>query len=196
MSYTKHHCNGIVLAGFDLGEADRGYHLFTREFGLIYAKAKGARKLSSKLRFSLQELSELEISFLRARDTWRVTGTSELNNFFKDLSVDRGRLGVAQRTLRLIRRLSGEEHSEALYDAVQHGLVYLRDEVKTKEDGDRLEVLLLLRILHHLGYLGSTNRFAYLLAAPYVHDMFLYEAGRDRKRAVQEINRALREMQL
>ena len=195
--YTKHHTEGLVLKSFDIGEADRGYHIFTRDLGLVYAKAKSVRELRSKLRFGLQELTHADMSFVRAKDTWRITHAQAKTHLFVALTPEREKVALVRRTMKLLRRLlQGEEKDTELYDVVVKALTFLTQQDLSKENLANFEVLLVLRLLNTMGYLGEDRRFGYLLAAPYINDMHVSEAGRIRPRAVYEINRALRTIDL
>jgi DNA repair protein RecO (recombination protein O) len=193
MTYTKYHTQGVILKSFDSGEADRGYQIFTRDLGLIYAKAQSVRELRSKLRFGLQEFTVAELSFVRAKETWRITHAHAQHNVLGSILQQRDKVALLRRMMRLLRRLlQGEEKDMALYDIVSKALLFLGQRSFSKEDLLNFEVLIVLRLLKQLGYLGENRRFGYILAAPYINDMHVSEAGRIRSRAVAEINRTLR----
>ena len=59
--------DAIVLARFDLGEADRVLTLITPEHGKLKAIAKGVRRPSSRLGGSLEPFAELNIALARGR---------------------------------------------------------------------------------------------------------------------------------
>jgi len=50
-----HHTEGIILESRNFGEGGKYYSIFTRDLGMVYASAQGVRKMSSKLRFILQD---------------------------------------------------------------------------------------------------------------------------------------------
>ncbi len=52
-----YHTEGIILGSKNYGEAGKYYSIFTRDLGMIYASAQGVRKMSSKLRFILQDFA-------------------------------------------------------------------------------------------------------------------------------------------
>jgi DNA repair protein RecO (recombination protein O) len=66
----------IVLAHFDLGEADRIVTLLTPEAGKIRAVAKGVRKPRSRIGGSVEPFAELELVLARGRDLDVVTQVS------------------------------------------------------------------------------------------------------------------------
>src|SRR3989338_5144856 len=74
-----YHTEGIILGSKNFGEAGRHYSIFTRDLGMIHASAQGVRKMSSKLRFVLQDFSYLKIDFVKGKDFWRITSASKTN---------------------------------------------------------------------------------------------------------------------
>ena len=68
-----HHTEAYVLGSSPKGEDSKLLRLYTRELGLVYAHAQGVRKLSSKLRFTLQDFSLATVDLVRGREIWRVT---------------------------------------------------------------------------------------------------------------------------
>ena len=52
-----YHTEGIILGSRNFGEAGKYYYIFTRDLGMITAGAQGVRKMSSKLRFVLQDFA-------------------------------------------------------------------------------------------------------------------------------------------
>ena len=78
--YHIHHTEGIILGSKNFGEAGRYYFIFTRDLGMIYASAQGVRKMSSKLRYILQDFSYIKIDLVKGKDFWRVASASKTNN--------------------------------------------------------------------------------------------------------------------
>lgn len=54
------------------------YKLFTRDFGLIFAKATSVRKLESKLRAHLQSARMVQVTLVKGKEIWRITGGEEM----------------------------------------------------------------------------------------------------------------------
>lgn len=197
MTYSKYHTEGIILRRYDVGEADCGYLVFTRDLGLIYAKAKSVREIKSKLRFGLQELSVSEMSFVKGKEVWRITHSKiHINPAMYIVSNHAPRQMTRRLVKLLLRLLPIEEPYGELYDVIRYAFKYLDVEDLSEEEVLNFEALIALRTLKHLGYVGQSRRLEYLLASPYVNDMLLAEAHRVRTSAVREINRALRELPL
>jgi len=150
---------GIVLKSFDFSEADKYLLILTRDFGLIKTAAKGLRKVSSKLRYSLQEFSVAQISLVQGRSIWRLINASCENNFFFDLGKDKDKLIVVRSVLDLLTQLlSGQEKNENLYILVKEAFSFLgQNDFSTKELRG-FESLLVLRILYYLGYLDENRK--------------------------------------
>src|SRR6185503_5050887 len=120
-----YHTEGIILGSKSFGEAGKIYYIFTRELGMIKASAQGVRKISSKLRFILQDFAYLKIDLVRGKDFWRLTSaekTNELENISKRQEVFKTVSNIA----RLLRRLlAGEDANEALFSDLVRGFSIL-----------------------------------------------------------------------
>src|SRR3989344_4669221 len=74
-----YHTEGIILGSKNFGESGRYYSIFTRNLGMVYASAQGVRKMSSKLRFILQDFACVKIDLVQGKDFWRVPSASKGN---------------------------------------------------------------------------------------------------------------------
>jgi len=151
VAYDKYTTEAIVLSSFERGEADKTLLLFTRDFGLIYAKCVGLRKSESKMRYALQDFSRASASLIRGKRGWRLAGATSI-------CVSRGASTKGLRSfaniVKLLRRLiQGEDENTYLFDAVREAHMFL---LKGKEDlVGTVELLCVARILHALGYLSA-----------------------------------------
>ena len=137
MAYTVHTTEGFILSSTPIGEANRLYHVFTREFGVIIATAQGVRLSKSKLRPHLLDFSFSSVSFVKGKEFWRITSASGIKK-----STDKTYVQI----LTIIRRLlQGEGEHQSLFD-------YLKEEL-FKENLD--ETNLMIRILLELGYIDK-----------------------------------------
>lgn len=194
--YTKHYTKGLILQTFDRGETDCAYVILTEAFGLVYAHAKGVRTEHSKLRGALQQYMYVEIAFVRAKDRWRITDSRTVLHTWEALQ-DTQRREVVARMFDLVRRLVGQEEAQPeLFFTLTEGILFLSRTHLSKEEVANLEVLLALRLLRHLGYLGDNKVLEHLIASPFINDILIFEAGRLRIRALSEINRSMRELPL
>ena len=74
-----YHTEGIILGSRNFGEAGKHYYIFTRDLGMITATAQGVRKMSSKLRFVLQDFSYIKIDLVQGKNIFRVTNALKTN---------------------------------------------------------------------------------------------------------------------
>ena len=61
---TEYFTNALVLGVEDSGEMDKSVYLFTKELGKVKARAKSARKITSKLSGHLQPLNFIKIRLI------------------------------------------------------------------------------------------------------------------------------------
>lgn len=188
-----YHTEGLILGSSDVGEAGRRYAIFTRDLGLIHARAAGVRKLSSKLRFVLQDFAYVKIDLVQGKNFWKVTSALATGKLER-VSKNREKLEVFANVARLLRRLlaASEQNEKLLADLLQ-GLFILED-CATTENLRNIEVVMVLRALHNLGYIGQSG-LREIIESPFDEEL-VYRASPARKEALRQINQALRESQL
>lgn len=196
MSHHIYHTEGIVLGGFNVGESNRFLLIFTKDLGLVGASAQGIRALKSKLRYSLQELSYARVDLVRGKDVWRVTSAEKIHT--RDLfPKNKEKRDAVARIASLLKRLcAGEEAHEELFEEVVSGLSFLHTESLAKEELSALEMILVLKILHHLGYWGGREEFAHIVHSAHWNKELLEEMRALAPKAIPEIKRALKESHL
>ncbi len=144
-----YHTTGFIVGQKNIGEANRLYHIFTRELGMVTATAQGARRIDSKTRFAIQEYGYAHIDLVRGKEMWRITSVTPILHpvFFLNKN---SRLLYVQ-ILHTIRRLSGgEELNEEVFDILSNFLNILSD--IEEEFLSVLEIVVMVQILFHLGY--------------------------------------------
>lgn len=157
MSHHIYTTRGVIVSVFPSREADKVIGVFTQELGLIYATARGARNITSKLSPALQELNLVKISLVRGKHTWRVTTVTLIANLASELRGKRAALGAIFRVGALLKRLMhGEEKHALLYNDIERALILLRDDVG-EGDVDAWELLTVAKTLFHLGYLSEES---------------------------------------
>ena len=188
-----YHTEGIILGNKNYGEAGKYYSIFTRDLGMIYASAQGVRNVCSKLRFVLQDFSYVKIDLVAGRDFWRVTSASKTNKL-EQITKNSGTLKVFSNIGNLLKRLLvGVEPNEVLFDDLLNGL-FILEKSETK-DLRNTEVVLVLRILHNLGYIGENEILQNLIKSPFENNL-IYEASKSRSQILEQINKALKETHL
>ena len=195
MSHKIHHTEGFVISGSNYGEANRYLSIFTKDFGLVRASAQSLRKVSSKLRFSLQDFSYSKIDLVRGKEIWRVTNAKKISGFEK-LNKHLETLKLLANIFRLIRRLChGEEENPELFTYLQEIYSFLEKEELSKEDLKNFEAISVLKILYYLGYIGDGKDLSIFVSNSLSHSM-LGQAKTVRRVLIEEINKSLRESQL
>ena len=176
------------------GETGKSYSIFTRDLGMIYASASGVRKMSSKLRFILQDFAYIKVDLVQGRDFWRVTSAGKTNSLEK-ITKNPETFEVFSNIVNLLKRLlAGVEPNEALFVDLLNGLSIL-DKMGMTEDLRNIEVIIVLRILHHLGYIGGNESLQVLVKSPFEENL-VFEVAKNRKKILSEINKALKETHL
>ena len=178
----------------NFGETGKYYSIFTRDLGMIYASAQGVRKMSSKLRFVLQDFAYVKIDFVKGKDFWRVTNASKTNKLEK-ISKRLETFEVFANISHLLKRLlAGEDANEALFKDLISSLSVL-EKSKTTNELRNIEIIIVLRILNNLGYIGGSEIFKTLIKSPFEENL-IFEIGKSRAKILSEINKALRETHL
>jgi len=194
MSYTIHKTSGIIIGILNRGEANRVYTIMTRDLGVIRATAQSSRKETSKMRYGLQVMSYSYIDCVYGREFWRLTGV------VPDISgmpfVSNSALwSMWSRSMRLLERLIpyDEVHTE-LFDVVHDVYMFCQNNSVSENDVYALEKILVVRILHHLGYWHDDKHETYITESLSVELLDKdHMAVRD---LVRSINRSLQASQL
>ena len=190
--YRIYSTEGLILGSLATGEASKVLSLFTKDFGLLSARAQGVREGHSKLRYHLQNYSFAHISLVRGRDVWRITGAHASHSFYTTLYGSREKQLVSIRICALLARLlQGEEPDFELFNIVSHGMIFLE---QTRLDTELLrdfEYIFVIRILARLGYVGDQGEFAPLFNPSLFSIKLLDFIAPRRSNALALINRAL-----
>ena len=120
-----YHTEGIILGSRSYGEAGKYYYIFTRDLGMIHASAQGVRKMSSKLRYILQDYSYVKVDLVKGKDFWRVTSASK-TNLLENLCTKKEAYLVFVNVAKLLKKLlAGEESNVNLFNDLLNGLSML-----------------------------------------------------------------------
>jgi DNA repair protein RecO len=175
----------FVIHSSPHGESGKFLLLFTREFGMIGATAQGIRLGQSKLRYHMQDFNFSNVSVVRGKEVWRVTGAHELEHASSTL--------VHLKILKLLKRLlQGEDKNEKLFEILEE---LYRTEIK-ETDFEYVECLTMLRVLNALGYIRSIEQFGQFLDTNLIDEGLLDRVKKFKLDIVKVINQALKESQL
>lgn len=191
MSYQKYTTDALVVGSMPRGEADKTLMLYTRDFGLVRALAKGMREERSRLRHALQDLSLVRVSLISGKGGWRVAGVSLYESWSR-----RGISGACSlaRVMSLLQKLvQGEEQNNYLYETLAgaHFALKGREDVR-----DEVETLCVLRLLYALGYIAPHTGDEGLFQDSLYDISALARVRTRRKEFVKIINSSFAESQL
>lgn len=151
MSYSTYTTEAIVCGTRDRNTTDRSYLLFTRDGGMLYAEARGARREGSKQRYALQDFTRVRISLVRGKAGWRVGSVEALENYYAT-AVDRAARGSVVALIKLLRRFArGEEPLPELYAMTVGALAVL---VSPCVQRPFLDAYVQVHVLALLGYVA------------------------------------------
>ncbi len=178
-----------------MGEANKMLAIYTREMGLVWAAAQGVRLHKSKLRFTLQDFSYVNVDLVRGKELWRVTSARHVSSFPFARSNASSLLMITRVSKLLERLCRGESPSESIFDDYIQALYLLDDDNISPESKEALELHLVLRIMNNLGYIGDSD-----ILSKYLCFSFDYSKTesllKERQSIIAHINKALNESQL
>ncbi len=190
-----HHTHGFILSSRNIGEANKMLSIYTREMGLVKVIAQGIRLHKSKLRFTLQDFSYVNVDLVRGKEVWRVTSAKHINSF-PLARASFSSLLLIMRVSKLLERLcGGEGPSETIFDDFIQALYLLDEKEIESASREALELHLVLRIMNSLGYIGDSDILAEYLSSSFDHSK-TKEILRKRQSIIAHINKALNESQL
>jgi DNA repair protein RecO len=154
MSHHIYHTEALILGSRPSGDGDRLLFCYTRDLGLVMAHARSIREGRSRLRYALQLFSHAHVDLLRGKYGWKLISATPINSFHV-LTRHDVRRRIAAEHLHLLRRLiQGEEKQEKLFEDLVAGLAML-GETSDREQLKDIELVLVVRLLHALGYWGE-----------------------------------------
>ena len=74
--------DGMVIREQNIGEADRRVILLTRDYGIVHAFARGARRIKSNALTATQLLSYSRFSIFQGRDSYIIDEAEPIEVFF------------------------------------------------------------------------------------------------------------------
>jgi len=199
--HAIHTTPGFIVGSGQYGEAGKLISIFTREMGLVRAVAQGIRFEKSKLRYHTTDYSFGTFSLVRGKEVWRLTSAqSDPSSSPNGVTIDSISFW-AQISVLLRRLLQGEEANDRLFDALYACNIFLNEATKNvdidqRQNIDAVESLLVIRILHTLGYIGDDKEIHGFIYSNDFTPSLLDLAARKRVLMNQHINKALKESHL
>lgn len=203
MSYHIYQTEGFIIDSIDTGEANKFVTVYTSDLGLVSAAAQGVRVQHSKLRQSLQDLSFASLALVRGKEIWRVTSARKLISLY-DRRIPLGVRMMMARVLAFVKRMvTGESPNPDLFSVLTSLSAFCfsqRDQLKSKEWVETLEVIATLRILDVLGYATADSKLQKYIGktnSQYEWQTILLEDMKeDLERGRLEISRSVKESHL
>ncbi len=190
--HKLHTTLAFVLKSYPHGESNRVYKLFTRELGLLYAHGQGVRELKSRNKYSLQTGDLSEVTLVRGKNVWRITGAKSVHffTFSKRSKIVKGKI------LDFIgKSMQAEDVSHDVFDIIISGYFAL-----TSNDGfdsELIEIITMLRIIDKIGFLKKTGKNANVsdfINPTHISNDLLSKVKNEKIFLIKIINEALEEV--
>ncbi len=193
MAYHTYNTPGLILGSTPSGEASRYVYIFTKDLGLVGAHAQNTRHVSSKLRYALDAPARSQVSLVRGKNMWRLISAVPDKRFYSVFGEDTERMMLCTRTFSLIKKLlAGEEAHPELFDVVNDFLDFIQNPEPASVDLKDAEAVLVLRILHSLGYIPENDLAKQFARGTEWNPEIISAMAPYRKEAIKIINESLR----
>ena len=184
-----------MLSARPLREADMIFSVLTRDLGLIRATASGVRREASKLRGALTPPSLANVSFVKGKEYWRITGAAQTISFARAFEGKKRLQKTFAKVFLLLETLvQGELKHPELFDDIEKVINYVINHDLEDERAETVEVLLALRIVHDLGYIKESVPQEFLSGEISVGLLDKLEASKPK--LVKAINEGIKSSQL
>lgn len=109
---------GIILKEADLNEVDRLLTIYTKELGKIKVSAKGVKKLESKLRYSIEPISLVQLILVEGK-SFLILKDSVIINQFLEIKKDLNKFKKVKEIVEIIdEAIVGEEKDEDIWKLI------------------------------------------------------------------------------
>ena len=144
----KYTTTALLLARTPHAEASATLFALTPDLGLIRVRAQAVRKPGAKLASAVQTFAHSDLTLVRAKDGWRLTGAILVHDYAKSLEpVMRTRVArVAELFLRFVQG----DSTDARFYYILDGLLQVLPTL-SPEEADAAECIAVLRLLVVLG---------------------------------------------
>ena len=142
---------GLTLTRRDIGEDDRLFNIYTRDYGKIEALAKGGKKIKSKLVGHLEPFLLSEILVAKGKNCDQLAGSYCLYRF-DNIWQDVFKIGLAGRCLALVDQLVKLGQPDRKIYELLVKTSHLLDKLENREQLLNLAKIFNWRLLNFLGY--------------------------------------------
>lgn len=191
-----YHTEAFILGSTPRAEASKLVRMFTSELGLVFAVAQGVRFDKSKLRYVIQDYSFAHVSLVRGKEVWRLTSAREETATPMLTNENRPAILTFTRIFSLVGRMVGEgEKNTQLFAILKEAREFLQNSTFTQELLSDAECIIVLKILHNLGYVAEKADLTAFIIDPLSENLVLQMTA-TRKLALSTVNNALKESHL
>jgi recombinational DNA repair protein (RecF pathway) len=185
MSHVKYTTDSFVIASKEHGEADRIFKLYTKDFGMIFAIAKGVRHLKSKLKPHLGVGERVKISLVKGKEFWRLV---EAVKYDEDNIPIQSKKHFAKIIAVISRLVQGEEKNLGVYET----LVKLNKSLFSLQNGclEGLELIASTKVLSSLGYSPREELFKTICESSFCEEDAIRALG-EKSKIIPMVNNAL-----
>jgi DNA repair protein RecO len=189
--YHAYHSKAFVIGSRPIGAGNKAVLFFTKNLGLVWALAQSAREERSQLRAHLVDFSYGTYTFIRGKDTWRVTGADGAYNLFFSVAESPRAVRLTARLFSLVRRLvNGEDPNPYLFTTLATAVSLAQEHANDDAVLANLEVVSVLRVLASLGYIGDSPSLRSFVDADSVSLALCTDIADVRADALKAIQRA------
>ena len=162
--YEIYTTKAYVLRSYISRETDVRVLLFSKEFGLIWANASGAKKDISKFRNFLQNLTELEVYLVEGKAGYRITGGKFIDNIYFSLKehidedkIFKKKVVVIQNVFSLLNKVFlHNEHDHDIFNLLENFVTSLQ-QIHKEDILKEKEVLFLAKLFYLWGYFDENE---------------------------------------
>ena len=144
--------DGLVIREQNIGEADRRVILLTRDYGIVHAFARGARRIKSNALTATQLLSYSRFSIFQGRDSYIIDEAEPIEVFFA-LRGNMEALSLALYFAQLMAELAPELDDAEPYLRLILNTLHLLSSVKRPQL--QLKAIFEMRLLSIAGYMPN-----------------------------------------
>jgi recombinational DNA repair protein (RecF pathway) len=186
--YTIHTTDAYILSVASRKESDSLLICISDEYGLMYVNVQGARKEASKHRFIAQPYTFARVTCVEGKVGWRLTGISEIEKIKTEELI----LPLYIRVGLLINKLVHGEEKGNIYSILYNAYISISQIIFTEENLGAIERIIVLRVLHELGYIGESSLVEQCLQSRDISKMTIEHVRAHKKQITAIINTSLR----
>lgn len=125
---------GVILKGFNFGEADRILTIFTKHYGKIKVRVPGVRRLSSRKAGNLELFNQVRI-FLAKGKTFDILTEVEVIRNFSQARQDLNKISLFYYFAELVDRLTPEgQENQEIYETLAWSFLKITDNCSLRKE--------------------------------------------------------------